>query len=143
MSGPQLLARQIQRLSAQAIGVKQPDLAGLLASWSEVVGPEWASRCMPLAFRRSRANQPAVLELAVSSGDALLVQHETPVLLARINRYFGGPFVNAFRFKPVEPPPQPRCRTKVLEPVPIEGVDDPELAATLGRLGAALRESGA
>lgn len=143
MSGPQLLARQVQRLSAQAIGAKQPDLVGLMAAWSDIVGAEWAARCTPLSFKRGRANQPAILELGVPAGEALLVQHESPVLLGRINSYFGGGFVKALRLKPMEMARPPRRRVvKELVPLAVEGVDDPELAATLGRLGAALRESG-
>ncbi len=142
MSGPQLIAKQIQNLAAQAIGAKNPDLAGLMASWADIVGPEWAARCTPLTFIRGRGNQAPVLELAVSAGDSLLVQHETPVLLSRVNRYFGGPMVKSFRFRMVDPVAHPRRKVeKVLEPMVIEGVDDPELAATLGRLGAAIRES--
>lgn len=142
MSGPQLLAKQVQRLAAQAIGSKNPDLAGLMASWVDIIGPEWSARCTPLGFIRGRGNQPPMLELGISPGDSLLVQHESPVLLSRINRYFGGPMVKSFRFRMIDPPSQPRRKpVRELQPLPIEGVDDPELAATLGRLGAAIRDS--
>lgn len=143
MSGPQLLARQVQRLAAQALGAKQADLVGLMAAWPDIVGPQWASRCTPLGLRRGRGSQPSQLELGVFPGEALLVQHETPVLLSRINAYFGNGAVGGLRLRTVEPPPQPRRKpARVLESVPVEGVDDPELAAALGRLGAAIRDSG-
>lgn len=143
MSGPQLLSRPVQRIAAQAIGAKQPDLAGLMASWVDVVGPEWAHRCTPLAFIRGRGNQNALLEIAVTSGEALLVQHETPVLVSRINGYFGGPMIKGLRLTHMDPPAQGRRKpVKEFAPLPIDGIDDPELAATLGRLGAAIRESG-
>lgn len=143
MSGPQLLARQVQRLAAQALGGKQADLVGLMASWPEIVGPEWAKRCTPLGLKRGRGSQPSQLELGVFPGDALLVQHETPVLLSRINTYFGNGAVGGLRLRTIEPAVQPRRKpVKTLEPLPVEGVDDPDLAAALGRLGAAIRESG-
>lgn len=144
MAGLQLLARSVQRLAANAIGAKQPDLAGLMAAWPQVVGIEWAARTTPLVFKRLRGNQPATLELAVSEGEALLVQHESPVLLGRINAYFGHNVVGQLRIKPLESKPYIPSRKKPAnsEPMQIEGIDDPELSAALGRLGAAIRESG-
>lgn len=143
MSGPELLARQIQRLSAQAIGARQPDLAGLIAAWADIVGPQWAGRCTPVAFRPGRGGQPGMMDLAVSAGEALLVQHETPVLLGRINAYLGHMAVKGFRLQSAESEPIPYRRAdKKLDPVAVDGVDDPELANLLGRLGAALRDSG-
>ena len=142
MSGAQLLSRSVQRLAAQAIGAKQPDLAGLMAAWPDVVGHEWAARCTPLAFIRGRGGQNAMLEIAVTSGEALLVQHETPVLVSRINGYFGGPMIKGLRLTQIDPPAQGRRKpVKEYEPLPVDGIDDPELAATLGRLGAAIRDS--
>lgn len=142
MYGPQLLSRSVQRLAAQAIGAKQPDLAGLIANWPDIVGTEWAGRCTPLTFIRGRGNQGALLEIAVTSGESLLVQHESPVLISRVNGYFGGPMIKGLRLTLVDPAPQGRRKpVKEYEPLPIEGIDDPELAATLGRLGAAIRDS--
>lgn len=140
MPGPQLIARSVRRLAAKAIGAKQPDLMGLIEHWEQVVGPQWAGRCTPLALRRGRPSQPLVLELAVPPGETLLVQHETPILLSLVNGYFGHGAIASLKIRPTDPlTPAVRRSDKPLVPLAVEGIDDPELAASLGRLGAALR----
>ena len=146
MAVPQLLGRTVAQIAAAVVGKKHPDLAGLMRAWPEIVGPDWAGRASPVGWlrRHGRAeNSPITLELAVPQGESLLVQHETPVLLSRINAYFGFKAVTALKLKILdEDLPRSRARvTRELPPLPVEGIDNPELAASLGRLGAAIRES--
>ena len=77
------LAKSIRKLAREAVGAKQPALAGLVGEWREVVGAEWALRCVPCAWKAGRGDRLATLELAVSGGTAPLVQHELPVLESR------------------------------------------------------------
>ncbi len=89
MSSPSSFLRHVRRFTADGIGARNPDLAGLIRSWPEVVGSEWAARTTPVELVPARADRPAGLKLAVPAGEILLVQHETPLLLARVNAYFG------------------------------------------------------
>ena len=142
MSSPTLLARPVQKIAAKAIGSKQPDLVGLMQSWTEVIGPEWAARANHIGWKPGRGGQPAKLELAVSAGEALLVQHETPVLLSRINSYFGHGAIGALVLKKVDRPETSRSRPRpASRPLEVDGIQDPDLAAALGRLGAAIHDS--
>ncbi len=72
------------------------------------------------------------------------MQHELPVLLKRINGFFGHNLVTEVRLKQIDPvlmqsSRNPSRRRLSPAPDPIDGIDDPELEALLGRLGAAIR----
>ena len=140
MAHPQLLARTVHALTAQLVGAQQPDFAGLIAAWSDIVGQQWADRATPAAWRRRTGNEGLVtLDLAVPAGEALLVQHELPVLLKRINSYFGHKVVGDIRIlqSAAADSPLPKWRP-ALKPLAIDGVADTDLAAALGRFGAAI-----
>lgn len=143
MAGPQLLARSVAKLTAAAVGRKHPDLAGLMQAWDEIVGSDWASRASPLGWHRRRGSEQGlvVLELGVCPGAGLLVQHESPVLLSRINAYFGHKVVASLRLTQLEQEPIPYRPRRDVAAEPVPGVDNSELAAALGGLGAAIRES--
>jgi hypothetical protein len=142
MAAPQLLSHSVRKLTAPAMGRRFPDLAGLFASWPDVVGQTWAARLTPLGWRGGR--NAATLEVGVSPAEAILVQHELPVLLKRINGFFGHNLVTEVRLKQIDPvltqsSRNPSRRRLSPAPEPIEGIEDPELEALLGRLGAAIR----
>jgi hypothetical protein len=143
MAGPQLLARSIAKLTAAAVGRKHPDLAGLMQAWPDIVGPDWAGRASPLGWHRRRGSEmgKVVLELGISPGAGLLVQHESPVLLSRINGYFGHKVVAELRLTQLDQEPIPYRPSRETKSEPVPGVDNSELAAALGGLGAAIRES--
>jgi hypothetical protein len=140
----QRLAHPIAKITAQAVGRKHPDLLGLMKAWEQVLGPEWAARVTPIGWRQRRAGADTsiILDLAVAAGQGLIVQHELPVLLSRINSYFGHRAVAELKLKMLDTKPEAsRKRRTVVASEPQAGIDDPELAAALGRLGAAIRES--
>lgn len=137
------LAKSIRKLATEAVGAKQPALAGLIGEWREVVGAEWASRCVPMGWKAGRGDRLATLELAVSGGTAPLVQHELPTLESRINAYFGYRAIGTIRLKQVERLPQPKIVRERAEVVPVAvDIEDEELALALGRLGAAVGAKG-
>lgn len=99
MSSVSPFLRHVRQFTAAGVGAKNPDLIGLIQSWPEVVGPELAERTTPVELTPARADRPAVLKLMVPAGEILLVQHETPVLLARINAYFGYAAIGALTLR--------------------------------------------
>lgn len=114
----------------------------LVTDWPAVVGAELAADTMPLKLdRRTR-----LLTLKVRPATALLVQHEEPRILERINAFFGTEV--ALRLRLVQgtlprpatrPPPAPLPAAELaaidaaVAPVPAE-----ELRAALRDLGVAV-----
>lgn len=120
-------------------------LARLKAEWSAVVGAELAARTWPEKLGRDGA-----LKLLVVPGFALDLQHRAPLVIDRINLYFGraavarlvliqGPLpltglasAGSGSRAPAAPPTeddQGMLDSRLL------GVDDPELRAALAGLG--------
>jgi hypothetical protein len=120
----------------------------LLGAWAGIVGPELAARCRPVRLAHPDGRfQPGVLHLHASGTAALLLQHQTPQILERINAYFGHLAVARLRIlqAPLPPPRLPEPPEPELDPVSaerversVEGVGEPELRAALLALGRAL-----
>src|SRR6056297_2754127 len=120
--------------------------ARLLAEWSSIAGPELAGRTRP--ERLDRRGNTGTLRLIVAPGWATEVQHLEPLILQRVNRFFGAEVVTrlALRQGPVAAPAASKSRPKRDGPAPspekltalaqaCAAVEDKELAAILERLG--------
>src|SRR5437867_6412611 len=59
-------------------------LVRLKSEWPAIIGPDWAAVTWPTALGRD-----GVLKLRASSTAALDLQHRTPLLIERINLFFG------------------------------------------------------
>lgn len=128
------------KIAAKVVGRKQPAVAGLIEVWDQIVGEDWAARLTPIGFTRGRGGNASVLEVSGEAGLSLIVQHETPILLEKINAYLGEGAVGRLRFVASELPPGKMPLLKApAKPIPIEGIEDERLAAALGRLGGAIR----
>ena len=86
-----------------------------------------------------------VLTLLVEGAHAPLIQHLAPLIIERVNRFFGYEAVNRIVFRQGKPPAPPERLTKPdLRPVPKElgeglrQIADPELRACLESLAASL-----
>ncbi|MCA8928750.1 MAG: DUF721 domain-containing protein [Alphaproteobacteria bacterium] len=124
--------------------------ARLLAEWSTIVGEPLAGRTRPLRLER-RGGMPT-LRLVVASGWALEVQHLTPQIADRINRYFGHTLVErlVLRQGTIPEPKAPRQGARLSPRPPLSSeaqarldaacatVEDKELAEILRRLGEAV-----
>ena len=118
-------------------------LARLKAEWPAVAGAETAAATWPTALGRG-----GVLRLLVAPAQALELQHRTPLLIERINLFFGRPAVTRIalvqgplplppeRPRPVSEPPSPQ-ETAGLERQ-VAAVADTELRAALIGLGRAV-----
>jgi hypothetical protein len=120
--------------------------ARLMAEWSEIVGSALAAHTRP--ERLERRGNLGTLRLVVAPGWALEVQHLEPLILQRINLFFGASIVTrlALRQGRVDAPmlkaapkgagqdlPSPAASQTLA--AACENVEDPELAAILRRLG--------
>jgi protein-disulfide isomerase len=147
-----------QRLTAGVTpkGGKSRDapLAKLKAEWAAIVGPELARVSRPEALLASRAKRGAaaagkILRLRVSSAASLEIQHTEPLIVERVNGYFGHRFIDALRLvqgtivqapvRRVLPAPDPATTARIADRV--ADVKDPELKAALARLGARIAAS--
>lgn len=152
MNGPQRIGRQVVAIAGKALGKHGLAFGGLLTEWAAIVGPRLADQTTPLklAFPKGRRDE-AVLHLRVSSPAALLLQHEEPQVLERINAFFGWRAVVRLKLVHGGPVLKPRPAAKPLrrlspdEEKAIAGrtatVPDPDLREALERLGRAVHGS--
>jgi len=123
----------------------------LVTRWPDIVGAEIAAHAEPLKLQWQRTQdgeptEPATLVLRVEGPAAIEIQHQSGVILERINRFFGWQAVVrlALRQAPLKrrgKPPAPRADPAAAERVAatLTEVDDDSLRMALGRLGAAVK----
>lgn len=102
--------------------------------WSEIVGDRLARVTRPQKLTRGRGGAGGTLELRVAGPAALLVQHQSEDILARVNLFLGAGSVEKLRIAqgPVKPPPSvsaPPRRRSVAPPLPAHA--EAELKAAL------------
>jgi hypothetical protein len=115
-------------------------LARLKAEWPAIVGAELAAATWP-----DRLSRDGVLRLRVAGTLAPDLQHRTPLLIERINQYFGragisrlvlvqAPLPLPLSPRRATPPPLAATEVQSLDRQ-LDDVADPELRAALARLG--------
>ena len=118
----------------------------IVSRWSEIVGERYAKVSSPESIRFPAGRKSSgVLTLLVDGAHAPLIQHLTPLIVERVNRFFGYAAVNRVVFRQGRPPASaPKPRRPELRPVPKElgeglrEIADPELRACLESLAASL-----
>ncbi|MCS0495369.1 DciA family protein [Ancylobacter sp. MQZ15Z-1] len=120
----------------------------IVTRWAEIVGDVMAARALPVKLvwpSRPESPEPGVLHVRVEGGYAIELQHLGPVVVERVNRYFGWRCIGRLALRqgpvatrPARPPrpaePDAAARADIARRLgPFE---DPELAAALARLGA-------
>ncbi len=124
----------------------------LVVDWPAIVGSAVASHTLPVRIKfppKERAEGALVVKVD-SGAFALEMQHLEPLILERINGYFGWKAVA--RLKLVQGPlPEPPKRAKAASAAPgrlsqdisarLDAVEDPDLREALARLGRRLTNS--
>ena len=123
--------------------------SSVVSRWAEIVGAPYAEVCAPEMIRFPAGKRgDGTLVLAVEGAHGPMLQHVAPVIVERVNRFFGYPAVArvtirqaaAARPSPRRAPPSPR-------PAPAElgeslrAIVDPELRDCLAALAGALAAS--
>ena len=151
--GPRPLAASLGALSKRALGRRGFAEAGLITGWDAIVGPELAAASRPdrLTFPPGRRDG-GTLRLTVAGPVATELQHLQPVVIERINGYFGYRAVE--RIVLVNGTVRPATRragsesagpARTADPAALarletglEEVEDPDIRAALQRLGRAV-----
>tara|TARA_R110000772_G_scaffold74939_4_gene162996 strand:+ start:851 stop:1522 length:672 start_codon:yes stop_codon:yes gene_type:complete len=131
--------------------------SSVVSRWPEIVGERYAGVSLPESIRFPRGEKEGgTLHLLVSGAHATLMQHITPEIIERVNRFFGYGAVSQVRFrhgsvesaKDLEKPRERRAPLPPsLKPAPIElgdslrDIGDPELNRVLESLATAIAKS--
>ena len=83
--GFQAVGTAVSKLAAPIVAKRGGGiLVRLKARWGAIVGPDWAGVTWPTALGRDGA-----LKVRTASGAALELQHRAPLVIERINLFFG------------------------------------------------------
>lgn len=118
--------------------------SSIVSRWPEIVGERLAAASAPESIRFPPAmKQDGVLTLTVKGAHAAMLQHVTPEIIERVNRFFGYAAVARVQIRQGEViGPAPRRAPPSLKVVPaemgegIKAIADPELRAVLESLAA-------
>jgi hypothetical protein len=123
--------------------------SSIVSRWSEIVGERYAKVSSPESIRFPTGRKGGgALTLLVEGAHAPLIQHLAPIIIERVNRFFGYEAVNRVIFKQGKPPAAPaRAKRPELRPVPKElgaglrEIADPELRTCLESLASQIAAS--
>ncbi len=124
----------------------------LVTRWPDIVGGEIAAHAQPIKIQWQRAHdgeptEPATLVLRVEGPAAIEIQHQSSVILERINRFFGWQAVGRLALRqaplkrharPARPQIDPAATARVA--ATLDAVVDEDLRMALARLGAAVKK---
>jgi hypothetical protein len=121
----------------------------IVSRWSEIVGERYAKVSCPESIRFPAGKKAGgVLTLMVDGAHSPLIQHMTPMIVERVNRFFGYAAINRIVFRQGKAPAAaPRPERPQLRPVPKElgeglrEIADPELRQCLESLAAQIAAS--
>jgi hypothetical protein len=139
---------------ARRMGEMLPDVGGvafrrfgfvqssIVSRWKDIVGDRYAGVSTPESIRFPQGRRDnGVLTLSVAGAHAPMMQHVVPVVIERVNRFFGYSAIARVVVRQAEQPAQPERRPRPeLVPVPVElgeslrTIGDPELRAVLESL---------
>ncbi len=154
--GMRSLGATLPAVARVAIGRRGFAEGGLLTDWPAIVGAEIAERSLPLKLvfspgstRGPGARREGVLHVRIAGPLALELQHLEPIVLQRINGYFGYSAVARLRIiqgplPPIRrpaPPPRPRLPPEAEAELAkrLEHIEDAAVRDALHRYGRALR----
>lgn len=140
------------RVTRPILGKRGLAEGDILGHWSSIVGETVARFAIPerVTFPRGQRDGGELIVRVASGPFATQMQHDAPRIIQRVNAYFGYPAIA--RIKLFQAPlPLPRKSRHVdlppLDPVEeselqlsLESVTDPDLRASLERLGRAMRQ---
>ncbi len=143
------LGSTVSKVAAPVLGRRGFGEAQVILEWKSVVGQDLARDTLPVKLSFSRGERTdGTLHLRVAPGAGLTVQHLEPLIIERINTFFGYKAVARLALRQGTIDRQDEARPPLLRPLDgaeqadlaqrLEGVADPELRAALEGLGRAV-----
>src|SRR5260221_6661404 len=145
------LAVNVPAVTRAAIGSRGFAEAGLVTHWPEIIGADLARGCQPDMLRFPKGERhDGTLTLRCIGALALEIQHQTPVLIERINGFFGYRAVARLRLvqgtlrrrpsrAPIKLPPLAPAERAAAE-ANLADLPESEVKDALRRLGEAIRQ---
>jgi len=150
--GPRPLAQTVRKVAAPLLRRQGFAEADIVLRWAEIVGERLAARSTPERLETPRGGDGAVLHIRVAPGAGPELQHLTPLVLERINAFFGWRAVDRLRLVQAPLPPRRGRKTAAEEPLSaeqaaaldsaLEGAGDDRLKQALKSLGANVVRAG-
>lgn len=125
------LQRSFHNLTAPAMKKRGFAEYRIITHWAEIVGAALANTSVPLKITRGRREGRTLL-IRASSAAALEIQHQIPVILDRINTFFG--FTAITDLKLLQGPVLPSASRKKSPPPPLTPQNEETLSNTLSNL---------
>jgi hypothetical protein len=135
--GPRALAAVLPKVAEPALRKRGFSAVEIITNWREIVGPDLAEETFPdrLAFSRGARNQ-GTLHVTAPGAVALEIQHLGPLIIERINTYFGYGAVSRIAVTQgvarKRPEDKKQART---QPSPVTPVRQAEIDARTGTIG--------
>jgi hypothetical protein len=123
----------------------------VVSHWEEIVGPELASRSEPVRLvwpRREDPDSTGILTIRIEGHYAIELQHLAPVVIERVNRYFGWACVGlisirqgpvARKLRAPDQPVEPAAEAVAEIEQQLGEFENEQLKSSLARLGALVR----
>ena len=94
--------------------------SSIVSRWGEIVGERYGRVSSPESIKFPTGRKGGgVLTLLVDGAHAPLIQHLTPMIVERVNRFFGYAAIDRIVFRQGKPPaPAARAQRPALRPVP-------------------------
>lgn len=145
--GPRALGTVMPKAASPVLRKRGFAQGAIVGRWSEIVGPTLSTQCIPerLVFPRDGQAGGATLHIRAAGAMALELQHLAPIVIERVNGFFGYAAVEKISLHqgPVptnkSKPPRP-IRTLAAEETAsldaaVANTADPDLRAALRALG--------
>jgi hypothetical protein len=150
--GPRPLAQTVRKVAAPLLRRQGFAEADIVLRWAEIVGERLAARSAPERLETPRGAPGSVLHVRVAPGAGPELQHLTPVVLERINAFFGWRAVDRLRLVQAPLPARLGRKAALEEPLSaetmaaldsaVEGAGDDRLKQALKNLGASVARAG-
>jgi hypothetical protein len=148
--GLRALSNTVRAVTKTALGRRSLAEAALLGEWPSIVGDEVARACQPrrIVFPNRNTRREGTLVLRVRPGEAPRLAHQEPILVERVNGFFGYRAVARLRLEPGPLPASDAADRRPARPLSeaesrdvetrVASVADDELRDALARLGRTL-----
>ena len=140
------IAGEVSGMAFKKFGFVQ---GAVVSRWKEIVGERYARVSVPESIRFPTGKKSGgTLSLLVEGAHAPLMQHLTPMIVERVNRFFGYPAIERVSFRQGRIPAD-KARPVRQEPVTVphelgdglRSIADPELRACLESLAGQIAAS--